>query len=123
MSDKSTLVLGASPNPARYAHRAIEMLVDARHRVDALGLRAGEVRGVPIHTQPEALPATTYHTLTLYLNPLRQQPFYAHILAWQPRRVIFNPGTENPELARQLVAAGIEPVYGCTLVMLSTGQY
>lgn len=123
MQTKPTLVLGASTNPYRYAHRAIEMLVDAGHDVMALGNRHGEVRGVPIHTDHEALSGQPVHTLTLYLNPSRQVPFYDHILAWKPQRVIFNPGTENPDLAQRLQQAGIQPIYACTLVMLSTGQY
>ncbi|RMG63332.1 MAG: CoA-binding protein [Bacteroidetes bacterium] len=123
MNSKPTLVLGASPNPYRYAHRAIEMLRDAGQEVLALGNRPGTVRDVDIHTDPAAVSDQPLHTLTLYLNPGRQEPFYEQILAWKPQRVIFNPGTENPELAAKLAAAGIEPVYACTLVMLSTGQY
>ena len=118
-----TLVLGASTNPSRYAHLAMQMLAEARQPTLAVGLKAGEVAGVPIQTdwEPETWPEID--TLTLYLNPQRQLPYQESILALSPRRVIFNPGTENPTFAAELEEAGIEAVFACTLVMLRTGQY
>ena len=120
---KPTLVLGASPNPYRYAHRAIKLLREYGHEVHALGRRAGEVAGVPIHTQKDQLDLPPLDTLTLYLNSLHQREHYDWILDLKPRRVIFNPGTENPALVKKLQAAEIEPIHACTLVMLQTAQY
>ena len=121
--NKPTLVLGASTNPARYSHRAIEMLREEEHEVLALGLRTGEVQGVHIQTDPAELANKEVDTLTLYLNPKRQEAYKSWIKTLAPKRVIFNPGTENPAFAQELEAAGIEPVFACTLVMLRTGQY
>lgn len=122
---KSTLVWGASNKPHRYAYRAVSMLKAHDHPVFALGRRAGEVLDTPIVTDTEnlGLPATGLDTLTLYINPRIQAEVTEEILALKPKRVIFNPGTENPELARKLEAEGVKTLEACTLVMLSTGQY
>ena len=62
-------------------------------------------------------------TITLYMNPQRQEPLYDYIIGLNPKRIIFNPGTENPVLMKMAKDAGIEPVVACTLVMLATGEY
>lgn len=116
-----TLVLGASTNPQRVAFQAIHRLVNHGHQVSAVGVREGEVAGIPIqHGQPEL---EDVHTVTLYLNPQRQEQYYDYILSLKPKRIIFNPGTENIELAHLATAADIETEMACTLVMLSTGFY
>lgn len=117
-----TLVLGASTAPEKFANRAIRSLVAHGYAVAAVGIDDGEVAGVPIRHSFSDVPGVV-DTVTLYLNPRRQRQYYADILAAKPRRVIFNPGTENAELQRQLADAGIQAVIGCTLVMLGTGQY
>lgn len=117
-----TLVLGASPNPVRYAYSAVEQLRWKGHEVIAIGNRKGRIEDVDILTEwPDLIP--DLDTITLYLGPQNQQPVYDRILAYQPRRIIFNPGTENPELMRMAKEAGIEVVQACTLVMLSIGNY
>ncbi len=118
---KKTLVLGASPNPARYAYQAVRLLRQHGHEVVAVGQRRGDIGDVTIRTDTPTL--TDLDTLTLYVGPQNQRPLYDYILSLKPRRVIFNPGTENPELATKLQAAAIEPIYACTLVMLSVGNY
>lgn len=118
---KKTLVLGASDNPARYSFLAIRRLTAHQFPVVAVGRKRGEVAGVPITTEAKA--ADDIDTVTLYLNPQNQKPYYDYILGLKPRRIIFNPGTENEELIEKAEAAGIEPVLACTLVMLNTGQY
>lgn len=118
---KKTLVLGATANPARYACMAIKSLVSRGHEVVGVGLKEEEVAGVKIKTEP--YPFTDIDTVTLYLNPQRQRDYYDYILSLNPNRVIFNPGTENPELYRLLRERGIDVEIACTLVMLSTGQY
>lgn len=89
--------------------------------VVAIGLKPGEVDGVKIQTGFPKIEAID--TITLYLNPQRQKQYYEYILSLKPRRVVFNPGTENPEFEKKLKDAGIETVEACTLVMLSTGSY
>lgn len=116
-----TLVLGASSNPARYSYMAIRSLVARGHEVVAVGLKDEDVAGVRI--SKEQVPASDIHTVTLYLNPQRQQEYYDYILGLRPERVVFNPGTENPELSDLLRKQGIETVEGCTLVMLTTEQF
>ena len=118
---KKTLVLGASLNPARYSNLAINRLVKHGQPTVALGLRNGTVNGVDIET--EMLPIEGIDTITLYLNAKRQKQYYDYILSLKPERVIFNPGTENPELYNLLRENHIDFENSCTLVMLSSNQY
>jgi hypothetical protein len=118
---KKTLVLGASENPSRYSYLAVRKLTAHGHPVVAVGRKKGAVAGIDISTEP--VEEEGVDTITLYLNPTNQQPYYDYILGLKPRRIIFNPGTENDDLIEKAQTAGIEPVMGCTLVMLSTGQY
>ena len=116
-----TLVLGASTDPSRYANKAIKLLHSHNHEVVAVGLDEGSVSGVPIiHDVPVD---GDIDTITLYLNPVRQKLYYDKILNLKPRRIIFNPGTENNELNKLANAEGIETEEACTLVLLNTGQY
>ncbi|MBD0279636.1 MAG: CoA-binding protein [Bacteroidota bacterium] len=118
---KKTLVLGASPNPARYSYLAVHKLAKHGHPVVAIGKRKGKVGEVEIET--DHIATENVDTVTLYLNPKNQQEYYDYILSLKPKRIIFNPGTENDALIRQAKENGIEPVIGCTLVMLSIGNY
>lgn len=118
--DKKTLVLGASPNPARYSYLAITKLKSLGHDVVAVGRRSGNVAGVEISREKIEGPVDT---VTLYLNPTNQEPYIDYLLNLKPRRIIFNPGTENPRLMKLASDNDIEPVVACTLVMLSTRQY
>ncbi len=118
---KKTLVLGASLNPGRYSNLAIKRLVSNGLPTVAVGLKKGEVTGVSITNEMENFDEVD--TITLYLNPQRQKQYYDYILSLQPERVIFNPGTENPELYALLRKNNIEIAIACTLVMLSTNQY
>ncbi|WP_299609272.1 CoA-binding protein [uncultured Aquimarina sp.] len=121
MKGKKTLVLGASLKPDRYSNLAIHRLVNYDQAVVAIGLRSGEVAGITIHTSLMAF--ENIHTVTLYLNPTRQKQYYDYIIGLSPERVIFNPGTENPEFYDILQEAGIDVEVACTLVLLSTDQY
>jgi uncharacterized protein len=118
---KKTLVLGASDNPSRYSYLALKKLKAYSHPVVAVGRKNTAVDGVTIHKEP--VHEQDIDTVTLYLNPTHQQEYYNYILSLHPKRIIFNPGTENPELIQLAKENGIEPYIGCTLVMLSTGQY
>ena len=121
MQNKKTLVLGASPNPSRYSYLALQRLRSHGHPVVALGRKPAKVGDVDIETEHK--PFNDVDTVTLYLNPQRQQEYYDYILSLKPKRIIFNPGTENNELATLALQNGIKPVEACTLVMLSTNQY
>ncbi len=118
---KNTLVFGASLKPNRYSNLVIHRLVEKEIETQAFGLRLGTIKGIEVKTKLEEIQDT--HTVTLYLNPARQLGYYQNILALKPKRVIFNPGTENPEFYELLQENGIEVEVACTLVLLSTGQY
>jgi len=118
---KKTLILGASPNPSRYANLAAHRLVAHGHPIINVGIKQGEVAGVPIE-KPEQI-HIDLDTITLYLGPQNQPEYYDYIIKSKPKRLIFNPGTENPELEELAEANGIETTEACTLVLLSTGQY
>ena len=121
MASKKTLVLGESENPSRYSYLAINKLKNYGHPVAAIGKRKGTVNNVEIDTGTPDV--TDVDTVTLYLNPVNQQPYYDYILSLNPKRIIFNPGTENPELEALANEKNIETMEACTLVMLSTNQY
>ena len=118
---KKTLIIGASTNPARYAYIAAHRLKGYGHPIVPLGIRQGEVAGEKILTEQVAL--EDVDTVTLYVGHRNQPQYYDYILSLKPKRVIFNPGTENDELEDLLREEGIQPLEACTLVMLSTGQY
>ena len=118
---KKTLVVGASLKPERYSNLAINTLKKHDHEVKAFGLKAGEVSGVTIDT--ELVQYDGIDTVTLYLNPQRQVEYYNYIIRLKPNRVIFNPGTENPEFYKLLNENGIDYEAACTLVLLATKQY
>lgn len=116
-----TLVIGASTSPYRYSNIAVNRLLDSGYEVVAIGTRDGEIRGVRIDTEKEVFDHVD--TVSLYVNPMIQESYYDYIVNLKPRRVIFNPGTENPEFMHLLEEAGIQTEVACTLVLLSTHQY
>ena len=116
-----TLVLGASEKPDRYSNMAILKLLNYGHEVVAVGNKVGMVKTIPI--VKEAISNPDIDTVTMYLNPQNQKPYYDYILSLHPRRIIFNPGTENTELERMAAKKGIDTIEACTLVLLGTGQY
>jgi len=118
---KKTLVIGASQNPERYSHIVIERLVEKGHEVVAIGKDPGRVKGIPVYTDKEDF--SDIDTVSLYLNRENQKDFYDYIISLNPRRVIFNPGTENPEFYDLLMAKGIEVDLACSMVLLASDQY
>ena len=120
-ADKPTVIIGASSKSNRYSYLAANRLQAYGHSIYPLGVRAGLTAGHPILTDRPQL--QDVHTVTVYINPTRQPDWYQYILDLKPKRVIFNPGTENDHLVELLEENKIEAVEGCTLVMLSTGQY
>ncbi len=118
---KKTLVLGASTHPYRYSYLAIHKLRKSGHPVVAIGKKIGKVKDVEI--QSEAILFEDVDTVTLYLNPRLQELYYEYVVALHPKRVVFNPGTENPDFYQILEAEGIAYEVACTLVLLGTNQY
>jgi uncharacterized protein len=121
MQQKKTLVIGASVKPERYSYLAVQKLTAHQHPVIALGLKKGLIGNTAIENERKTF--EKIDTVTLYINPTLQKDYYDYILSLQPKRIIFNPGTENDELAELAQQKGIEPIEACTLVLLSTGQY
>lgn len=117
---KKTVVIGASTNPERYSYKAIDMLLKHQHPVVAVGPKKDSVHGIDIQTE---LPKEKVDTVTLYVGPKNQTDWMDPIIALHPNRVVFNPGTENPDFQEKLNAAGIYWEEACTLVLLSTNQY
>lgn len=118
---KKTLIIGASTDPDRYAYKAAYMLTSRGHQIVNIGIKKGEVAGVAIEK-----PGAIYHdidTITLYIGPATQPQYFDYIVATKPKRVVFNPGTENEALEELLDKHQIAYTEACTLVLLSTGQY
>lgn len=120
-TDKKTLVIGASLNPSRFSNICINSLVDNNIPAFAIGLRTGEVAGVKIVTGKPAF--EDIHTVTLYLSPTNQREYCDYIIGLNPKRIIFNPGTWNPELVKKAKEAQIEVANNCTLMMISGDYY
>ncbi len=119
---KRTLILGASPNPDRYSFKATVRLLENGHPIFPVGLRVGNIVGNEILTNSPIL--ENIDTLTLYVGPQNQQVYYDYMLNQiAPKRIIFNPGTENMELIRLAQEKGIETEIACTLVLLSLNEY
>lgn len=118
---KRTAVIGASPNPSRYSYEATKRLNSYGETVFPIGIRSGHIGSLDILTDRPAL--EDIHTVTLYVGPQHQADWIDYILSLQPKRVIFNPGTENPEFEDLLRQQGIEAERSCILVLLSLNQY
>ena len=121
--NKKTVIIGATPDPSRFAYRAAHMLTNYGHTIVPIGLKKGQVAGEEIQDIRQQPQVEDVDTVTLYVNPTNQQPWYDYLLQLSPNRIIFNPGTENPELAKKAEAQGIEAVNHCTLVMLQAGVF
>ncbi len=123
MDKKKTVIIGATPNPTRYAFLAAERLTNHQHPVVPVGIKRGEIFGNEILDLREKPPVDGVDTITLYLNPTHQREWEEYILSLQPKRIIFNPGTENDRLAAKAADQGIETLNACTLVMLSASTF
>ena len=118
---KKTVVIGASTNPERYSFKATIALQKHNHEVIPVGIQDGEINGIKIING--MVDINDVDTVSLYVGPKNQPSWYDYIIGLKPKRVIFNPGTENPEFEKSLQEKNIEPVEACTLVMLSIGNY
>lgn len=121
LQKKKTVVLGASSNPSRYSYLAVNRLAAHDQPVIAIGRKPGRIREIDIITEHPEM--NDVNTVTLYLNAQNQKQYYNYILSLHPKRIIFNPGAENPELEKLAEQNGIQTMEACTLVLLSTGQY
>jgi uncharacterized protein len=118
-----TVIVGATTNQSRYAYLAAQMLTELNHEVVPLGIRKGELFGRQITDIREKPSISNVHTITLYIGPQHQPEYYEYLLTLNPKRIIFNPGTENYAFEKLAESKGIETLEACTLVMLRTGQY
>jgi predicted CoA-binding protein len=120
---KKTVIIGASPNPSRYAFLAADMLTSYGHEIVPVGIRKGEVSGKSILDLRQKPAIKDVDTVTMYIGSRHQPEWYDYILSLHPKRVIFNPGTENDELMKKLEENGAETLEACTLVMLRSRQF
>lgn len=119
--NKPTVVIGASPNSDRYSYKATFSLQQHQQPVFPIGIRHGQINGLDIITDKPQL--ENIDTVTLYVGPDNQGPWMDYIFSLKPKRIIFNPGTENPEFEALAESKGIEALEACTLVLLSINQY
>lgn len=120
---KKTLIVGATTDPSRYAYVAAKMLDNKGVDFVPIGIKKGEIFGreiVDLRTKPKL---EDIHTVTLYIGPSHQGEWIDYLIELSPERIIFNPGTENPDFFRRATEAGIDVQPACTLVLLSTGQF
>jgi uncharacterized protein len=115
------LVLGASSNPTRYSYKAVKLLIGLNYCVTAIGFRTGFIDNCPIQVGQPVI--YDVHTILLYLGNERQKAYYQYILSLNPKRIIFNPGTENSELAELAKEKGIQVIFDCFFVMTDDGRF
>ncbi|MBN1253221.1 MAG: CoA-binding protein [Bacteroidales bacterium] len=121
MEIKKTVVIGASPNENRYSYKAVKLLSLYSHPVVPIGIRNGSINNIEIIKGfPEI---KDVHTVTIYVGTDRQSEYYNYIISLNPKRVIFNPGTENPEFYKILETKNIKVVQNCSLVMLNSDLF
>ena len=118
---KDTVVIGATPSEEKYGFKATVSLKNHGHKVYPIGIKAGNIEGLDIITDKPTI--QNVDTVTLYVGPQNQDGWKDYIFSLKPKRLIFNPGTENEVLEAAAKAKGIETVQACTLVMLSIGNY
>ena len=121
-SSETVAVIGASAKEDRYSNKAMKMLAEYGHTVIPIAVATDAIRGQKTYARLADVPITI-DTVTMYVGPARQHDLIEAIIAAHPKRVIFNPGSENPDAYDRFKAAGIEPLEACTLVLLRTGQF
>ena len=119
--NKPTVVIGASPNTDRYSYKATISLQQHNHTVYPIGIRNGKINDLNIITTKPVI--ENIDTVTLYVGADNQPAWFDYIFSLNPKRIIFNPGTENPEFEALAISKGIEVLDACTLVLLSINQY
>lgn len=122
-SSKKTVIIGATTNSGRYAYMAAERLSGAKVEFVPVGIKKGAVLGQTILPIREKPAIGGVHTVTMYIGPQNQPEWYHYILSLKPKRIVFNPGTENETFQNMARQQQVEVVEGCTLVMLGVGTY
>lgn len=120
---KKTVIIGATTNPSRYAYVAAGMLNEHNHEIVPVGIKKGKVFGIDIEDIHHEPAIKDVDTVTLYIGPQHQSEWYNYIFSLMPKRIIFNPGTENQEFQKLAEEKGIEALEACTLVLLRSNQY
>jgi len=123
MESKKTAIIGATPNVHRYAYMAAERLANHGFEFVPVGIKRGKVfenEILDIESKPDL---GDIHTVTMYVGAEHFAGYEDYVIGLNPKRIIFNPGSENRALEDKAIDAGIEVVHGCTLVMLGSGQY
>lgn len=120
---KKTVIIGATDNPGRYAYLAAQMLDEYGHEIVLIGIKSGDVMGKSILNLREKPVINDVDTITLYIGPDKQPEWYDYLLSLKPKRIIFNPGTENDEFEKKATDKGVEAIEACTLVMLRSHQF
>lgn len=120
---KKTVIIGASNNPSRYSYQAAHLLKKHGHQIVPVSNKRGDVAGENILNIKDKPSIENVDTVTMYVGPQNQPVYHEYILNLKPKRIIFNPGTENSEFERKARAEGIQTYQHCTLVLLHTGQY
>ncbi|WP_254091673.1 CoA-binding protein [Dawidia soli] len=120
---KKTVIIGATTDPSRYAYLAAQMLTSYGHEIVPVGIKTGTVSGAEIRDIRQRPVIEGVDTVTLYIGPQRQPEWYDYILGLKPRRIIFNPGTENETFEKMAEDRGVEALHACTLVLLRSRQY
>lgn len=121
--DKKTLLVGATTNPSRYAYFAAKMFAERHMDFIPIGIKKGEVFGKKILDLKSKPELEDIHTITLYIGPAHQEEWMEYLISLNPKRIIFNPGSENPDFFKVAADAGIEVLPACNLVLLTTDQY
>ena len=120
---KKTVIVGSTPRPYRYAHQAAVMLDEREIPFIPLGIQEGEVLGRDILNVYDKPQIEEVDSLTMYISAPRQKEWYDYLLSLKPKRIIFNPGSENYEFKKRAESEGVECLEACTLVMLSVGNF
>jgi predicted CoA-binding protein len=118
---RKTLLIGASPNKNRFSYKAVELMSQYGIEVIPIGVRAGKIAGNNIIMGFPVI--KSIHTITLYISQQHQKLYYDYIISLKPKRIIFNPGSENPEFELILEREKIKFSYSCTLLMIVKGEY
>lgn len=118
---RKTLLIGASPNKDRFSYKAVELMCQRDIEVIPIGIKVGKIAGNNIILGFPCI--KSIHTITLYISQQHQKMYYDYIVSLKPKRIIFNPGTENPEFELILNREKIDYLYSCTLLMIVRGEY
>ncbi len=119
---QTVAVVGASPKEDRYSYKAMQMLTEKGHQAIPVAPGKSEILNKKCYASLADI-TEKIDTVTMYVGSARQTDIIKDICAIKPQRVIFNPGTENPDVYPKLQALGINVQIACTLVLLSTGQF